>query len=66
MQVNTYLVKAWVKPELQQAKPNVAIDKWACPSIEIVSRMQQVTSAGPGIQLATCKPRYRLDRLQQR
>ena len=34
----------------------LSIDKWACPSIEIVE-MQQATSAGAGIQLARCKPR---------
>ena len=32
------------------------IDKWACPTIEIVE-MQQVTLAGAGIATIKCRPR---------
>ena len=32
------------------------IDKWVCPTIEIVE-MQQVTSAGAGIATSKCRPR---------
>ena len=50
---------------LRCSRPSQAlpIDKWACPSIEYVE-MQLATSAGAGIQLATCKPK--LNRLQHR
>ena len=66
-----------LKPEqnLSCSRPSqvLPIDKWAYPSIEIVEMQQKLaTSAGEGIQLATCIHAslaigiYRLDRLQQR